>query len=67
MTSCYRRERSAYLIGRLINTLTLELDVPIRGGRCTTLRREARQCGLDRTSATGSSTNGRCGAGKNSI
>src|SRR5262245_45161772 len=47
MTALYPHERFCHLIGRLIDTFTLETNSPIHGGGSTTLRKAAVQRGLE--------------------
>lgn len=47
MTLSFRHERFGYLLGRMIETLTLELDLPVLGGGSTTFRREDLDRGLE--------------------
>jgi len=47
MTLSYEHEISATFLGRLVVTLTEELNLPIRDGRSTTLRRRHKQKGLE--------------------
>ena len=43
---CNQREHERYLLGRLIDTLTEELGLPISSGGSTTLRRRNPSCNL---------------------
>ncbi|HEX8199237.1 MAG TPA: hypothetical protein VF590_02030 [Isosphaeraceae bacterium] len=43
----YRHETFKRLLGRMIDTLTLELDIPVKGGGSTTFRREDLDRGLE--------------------
>jgi Uma2 family endonuclease len=47
MTLSFRHERFGRLLGRMIDTLTLELDLPVQGGKSTTFRREDLDRGLE--------------------
>ena len=47
MSPSYRHESGAYLTGRLVDTLTFELDIPIKAGRTTTFRRKDLDRGLE--------------------
>src|SRR5205085_9214865 len=47
MVPLIQHEGPAYLLGRFIDALTEELNLPIRGGRSVTLRRRRRQRGLE--------------------
>jgi len=47
MTVSHGHERYGRLIGRLIESLTFELDIPIRGGGSTTLKRKLKKKGLE--------------------
>jgi Uma2 family endonuclease len=42
-----QHEEPAYLLGRFIDVLTEELQLPCRPGRCVTLRRRRKQRGLE--------------------
>src|SRR5207237_848805 len=46
-SSSQRHERVAYLLGRFVDTLTDELKLRVRAGRCTTFRKRRRQRGLE--------------------
>jgi Uma2 family endonuclease len=47
MSPSYQHESYAAVIGRFIDILTEELDIPVRAGRCTTFRREDVERGLE--------------------
>jgi Uma2 family endonuclease len=47
MSPSEEHDRFAYLLGRLIEIATLDLDIPIRGVRSTTWRREDQEAGLE--------------------
>lgn len=47
MSPLLDHDNSAYLLGRLVDALTEELHLPIKGGRSTTFRRRKRQRGLE--------------------
>lgn len=47
MTLSHAHESSNYLIGRLIDALSEELGLPIKGGRSTTFRKKRRRRGLE--------------------
>jgi Uma2 family endonuclease len=47
MTVSHGHESYGKLIGRLIETLTVELDIPIHSGGSTTFKREAKKRGLE--------------------
>jgi Uma2 family endonuclease len=47
MTLSHRHEHYSRLLGRLIEALTEELDIPIHSGGCTTFHQEAKQRGLE--------------------
>jgi Uma2 family endonuclease len=47
MSPLYERGRDAYILGRLVDTLTLELRIPVVAGGVTTIRRRRRQRGLE--------------------
>jgi Uma2 family endonuclease len=47
MTLSFGHENTDTLIGRFIETLTLELDIPMRSGGSTTLRRKLKRKGLE--------------------
>ena len=47
MTLSHGHEYSAHLLGRLVEALTEELNLPLHGGKSTTLRRRKRQRGLE--------------------
>jgi Uma2 family endonuclease len=47
MTLSHEHETYCYLLARLIDTLTEELGLPVKGGRSTTFRRRKRQRGLE--------------------
>jgi Uma2 family endonuclease len=47
MSPLYRHDNSSWFLGRLILTLTEELNLPIASGGSTTLRRRRRQRGLE--------------------
>jgi Uma2 family endonuclease len=47
MTLSYRHERFGRLLGRMIDILTLELDLPVQGGGSTTFRRQDLDRGLE--------------------
>ena len=53
MTLSPRHERSKKLIGRMIEAMTEELNIPIRSGGSTTFKKELRRRGSSPTSATG--------------
>ena len=40
-------EGIAYLLGRFVDTLTDELNLPVKAGRCTTFRRRRKRRGLE--------------------
>jgi Uma2 family endonuclease len=43
----YEHDNPAYLLGRFIDVLTDELNLPARAGRCVTLRHRKKQRGLE--------------------
>jgi len=47
MSPLWEHEGPAYLLGRMIDVLTEELQVPCRAGRSITLRRRRKQRGLE--------------------
>jgi Uma2 family endonuclease len=47
MTLSHEHENRGYLVGRLVDALTEELDLPVKGGGSTTFRRRKRQRGLE--------------------
>lgn len=47
MTPSHAHEDLSYLIGRLVDTLTEEFGLPVKGGRSTTFRRRSRRGGLE--------------------
>jgi Uma2 family endonuclease len=47
MSPLLEHERPAYLLGRFIDVLTEELQLPCQAGRCVTLRRRRKQRGLE--------------------
>ncbi len=47
MTSSARHERCKKLIGRMIDAMTEELDIPIRSGGSTTFKQELKNAGLE--------------------
>lgn len=47
MTLSYEHESSGYLLGRFVDTLTEELNLPVSGGGSTTFRRRRRRRGLE--------------------
>src|SRR5262249_14087415 len=47
MTLSHEHENQSYLLARLVDALTEELNLPVKGGRSTTFRRRKRQRGLE--------------------
>jgi Uma2 family endonuclease len=47
MTLSHEHEGLSYLLGRFIDALTEELNLPVKGGRSTTFRRRKRKRGLE--------------------
>jgi Uma2 family endonuclease len=47
MTLGHGHERFSKLLGRLVESLTEELDIPVHSGRSTTFKSEAKQRGLE--------------------
>src|SRR5262249_1484952 len=47
MSSLPSHEGSAYLLGRFVDTLTEELNLPVKAGRCSTFRRKRKRRGLE--------------------
>jgi Uma2 family endonuclease len=47
MTLSHEHEGLSYILGRFIDALTEELNLPVKGGRSTTFRRRKRQRGLE--------------------
>ncbi len=47
MSPSYEHENSGYLLGRMVDTLTEELEIPIDGGDMTTLRRQDLKRGVE--------------------
>lgn len=47
MTLSHEHESQGYLLGRLVDALTEELGLPVKGGRSTTFRRRKRRRGLE--------------------
>jgi len=47
MTLSFEHENKGYLLGRLIDALTEELNLPVQGGKSTTFKRQKRQRGLE--------------------
>lgn len=47
MSPSYEHETYAYLLGRFLDLLTLELNLPMKAGRCTTFRRRDLERGLE--------------------
>jgi Uma2 family endonuclease len=47
MTLSHEHESRSYLLARLVDALTEELDLPVKGGRSTTFRRRKKLRGLE--------------------
>jgi Uma2 family endonuclease len=47
MTLSHEHESQSYLLARLVDALTEELGLPVKGGRSTTFRRRKKQRGLE--------------------
>jgi Uma2 family endonuclease len=47
MTPSHEHQSQSYLLGRLVDTLTEELALPVKGGRSTTFKRRKWQRGLE--------------------
>jgi Uma2 family endonuclease len=47
MTLSHEHESDSYLLARLIDAVTEELNLPVKGGRSTTFRRRRRRRGLE--------------------
>lgn len=47
MSPTYEHESDAYFLGRLVDVLTEELNIPVQAGRSTTFRRKKKQRGLE--------------------
>lgn len=47
MSPSFRHDRRGHLLNRFVCAITEELDLPVVGGRSTTLRRRAKQRGLE--------------------
>lgn len=47
MTLSHTHENSSYLLARMVDALTEELRLPVKGGRSTTFRRKRRRRGLE--------------------
>lgn len=47
MTLSHEHESDSYLLGRLVDALTEELGLPVKGGRSTTFRRRKSKRGLE--------------------
>src|SRR5216683_551891 len=47
MTLSHLHENLSYLLARLVDALTEELALPVKGGRSTTFRRRQRRRGLE--------------------
>ena len=47
MTLSHEHENQSYLLARLVDALTEELNLPVKGGRSTTFRRRQKQRGLE--------------------
>jgi Uma2 family endonuclease len=47
MTLSHEHESQSYLLSRLVDALTEELGLPVKGGRSTTFKRRKRQRGLE--------------------
>jgi Uma2 family endonuclease len=47
MTLSHEHEGASYLLGRFVDVLTEESDLPVKAGRSTTFRRRKRQRGLE--------------------
>jgi Uma2 family endonuclease len=47
MTLSHEHEGLSYLLSRLVDALTQELNLPVKGGRSTTFRRRRRRRGLE--------------------
>ena len=47
MTLSHEHESQSYLLGRLVDALTEELNLPVKGGRSTTFRRRRKRRGLE--------------------
>ena len=47
MTFSHEHQSQSYLLGRLVDAVTEELNLPVKGGRSTTFRRRTKQRGLE--------------------